>query len=39
MGGVFMIDKVIFESLAEELHQGIELVDSDIPLVWIKKNH
>jgi len=39
MGGVFMIDKVIFESLAEELHQGIELVDSDIPLVWIKKNN
>jgi glucosamine kinase len=38
MGGVFKIDKVIFESLAEELHDEIQLVDSDISHEWIKKN-
>lgn len=38
MGGVFKIDAVIFESLAEELHDEIQLVDSDISHEWIKKN-
>jgi len=38
MGGVFKIDAVVFESLAKELHDEIQLVDSDISLDWIKKN-
>jgi N-acetylglucosamine kinase-like BadF-type ATPase len=38
MGGVFKIDAVVFESLAKELHDEIQLVDSDVSLDWIKKN-
>lgn len=38
MGGVFKIDNVIFESLADELHDEIQLVDSDISHAWIEKN-
>ena len=38
MGGAFKIDTVIFESLAEKLHDEIQLVDSDISYEWIKKN-
>ena len=38
MGGVFKIDSVVFESLAKELDDEIQLVDSDISLDWIKKN-
>ena len=38
MGGVFKIDRFIFDSLSEKLNNDIQLVDADISREWIVKN-
>jgi hypothetical protein len=38
MGGVFKIDRLIFDSLSEKLNNDIQLVDADISREWIVKN-
>lgn len=38
MGGVFKVDRLIFDSLSEKLNNDIQLVDADISREWIVKN-